>query len=63
MITDNGECGLLYPPGNEEALHLALMQTTVINIEAKRKLTLSYFKSKLSFEAIADKINRIASTL
>jgi glycosyltransferase involved in cell wall biosynthesis len=63
MITDSGKCGILYEPGNETALLSALKQTLKINIEAKRKLTLQYFKSNLSFEAIAQKIQLIAASL
>ncbi|MCQ6959068.1 glycosyltransferase family 4 protein [Mucilaginibacter aquariorum] len=63
MITDNGSCGILYPPGNEQALLSALNQTLYIDIEEKRKLTLTHFKSTLSFEAIAGKISKIAASL
>jgi glycosyltransferase involved in cell wall biosynthesis len=63
MITDNGNCGLLYPAGNEQAMLSALNQTLKMDVEEKRKLTLAYFKNTLSFEAIAGKISKIAASL
>lgn len=63
MITDNGKCGLLYEPGNEDALLAALKQTQHLNIKEKQAASLSYFKSHLSFEAIAQKIQEIADSL
>ena len=63
MITDNGACGILYEPGSEAGLLLALKQTKSIDITEKQKLAIEYFKSNLSFEAIAQKINGIAVNL
>jgi len=63
MITDNGRCGLLYEVANENALLNALMQTQASNIEEKQKNCLAYFKSNLSFEAIATRIQDIAAGL
>lgn len=63
MITDSGKCGILYEPGNGKALLSALRETLKIDVEAKRKLTLQYFKTHLSFEAIAEKIQCIATSL
>lgn len=63
MITDNGRCGLLYKAGNEDALLATLKQTQQIDIPEKRKLSLEYFKSNLSFEAIAGQIEKIAASL
>jgi glycosyltransferase involved in cell wall biosynthesis len=63
MITDNGNCGILYPPGNEQAMLSALNQTLQMDVEAKRQLTLKHFKNTLSFEAIAGKISKIAASL
>jgi glycosyltransferase involved in cell wall biosynthesis len=63
MITDNGRCGILYEPGNEAALLTALIQSQTINLQEKRNTALDYFKSTLSFEAIAEKIHSIASSL
>jgi glycosyltransferase involved in cell wall biosynthesis len=63
MITDNGNCGLLYEAGNPDALLSALMQTKNLDMPAKQKLALAYFKSNLSFEAIAEKIERIVASI
>ncbi|MGN6640522.1 MAG: glycosyltransferase family 4 protein, partial [Mucilaginibacter sp.] len=63
MITNNGKCGLLYEPGNEDALLAALEQTQYIDIKEKQAESLNYFKSNLSFEAIAKKIQAIAGSL
>jgi glycosyltransferase involved in cell wall biosynthesis len=63
MITDNGRCGLLYKPGDMAALLAALMETIQLDIPEKQKASLEYFKSNLSFEAIADKIQAVAASL
>jgi glycosyltransferase involved in cell wall biosynthesis len=63
MITDNGRCGLLYEPGNEDALFSALMQTQQIDVKEKQKASLEYFRENLSFEAIARRIQEIATGL
>jgi len=63
MITDNGRCGLLYEAGNEAALLSALIQTQQMDIAAKQKIALAYFRSNLSFEAIARKMEEVAGSL
>jgi len=63
MITNNGECGLLYSVGNETALLTALLKTKNLNVAEKRDKSLSHFKEKLSFEAIAKQIDAIANSL
>ena len=63
MITDNGRCGLLYEPGNETSLLLALKLTCEIDLRKKQELSLQYFRETLSFEAIAGKIQAIAESL
>lgn len=63
MITDNGRCGLLYEPGNENALLDALKLSCEVNFEEKQKAALAYFRSNLSFGAIAKKIQEIAESL
>jgi len=62
MITDNGRCGLLFEPGDEAELISALKQSEEINIKEKQEISLEYFRSNLSFEAIAQKIEEIART-
>lgn len=63
MITDRGNCGILYEPGNENALFTALLQTGLIDVVQKREKTLAYFTSNLSFEAIAERFQEIAAKL
>jgi len=63
MITDNGKCGLLYEVGNEQALLDSLLSTDTLDRRKKRQLCLQHFEEKLSFEAIADRIQKIAGTL
>ncbi|HWZ03240.1 MAG TPA: glycosyltransferase family 4 protein [Mucilaginibacter sp.] len=63
MMTDEGKCGILYEPGNQEALMAALEQTKHLDIEEKRNRSLIYFKQNLSFEAIAAKIRQVAASL
>lgn len=62
MITDNGKCGVLYEAGNEQALLRAMTATGRIDYQEKRRLCLDYFRSVLSFEAIAKKIHQIAAS-
>jgi glycosyltransferase involved in cell wall biosynthesis len=63
MITDNGRCGLLYEPGNENALLDALKLSCELDLVEKQKVALDYFKSNLSFEAIAKRIQEVATSL
>lgn len=62
MITDDGKIGLLYEAGNEEELLSALIKTRQLNMPEESGKALAYFKSSLSFEAIAKKIQDIAAT-
>jgi glycosyltransferase involved in cell wall biosynthesis len=62
-ITGSGQCGFLYEAGNEKALHSALIQTMQTDVQEKRNKTLEHFKNKLSFEAIAGKIQEVATSL
>lgn len=63
MITDEGKCGLLYEVGNEEALLSALVETGKLDGAEKRELCLEQFSKKLSFEAIASRIQEISKEL
>jgi len=63
MITDNGNCGLLYEAGSQEALLSALNSTKNMDIAAKQNAAMTYFKSNLSFDAIAAKIQAVAEAL
>jgi glycosyltransferase involved in cell wall biosynthesis len=59
----SGNCGILYEPGNEDALYAALIQTITLNKGDQEKNVLHQFKTALSFEAIADKFLQIVSSL
>jgi glycosyltransferase involved in cell wall biosynthesis len=63
MMTDKGECGILYEAGNEEGLLSALIQTKSLDIRLKQKKSITYFRSTLSFTAIAEKIQQVAAYL
>ena len=63
MMTNNGRCGLLFEPGNEHALLNALKLSCELNLPEKQKAALEYFRSNLSFEAIAGRIQEIAESL
>jgi len=63
MITDQGNCGILYEPGNEAELLAALKLTATINKAEKRDKSLTYFDRNLSFGAIASQIEKIAEGL
>jgi glycosyltransferase involved in cell wall biosynthesis len=62
-MTNNAECGLLYEAGNQEALVSCLVQSVDIDKTCERKKTLQQFQQALSFEAIAQNIQRIAVEL
>ncbi|HEY2580715.1 MAG TPA: glycosyltransferase family 4 protein [Mucilaginibacter sp.] len=63
MITDNGNCGLLYEAGNQAALLSALYKSLTLDMKTKKSRSLEYFKSKLSFGTIAKQIEEIALSL
>jgi len=63
MITDDGKIGLLFSPGKEDELLLALSKSQNLDLSAQREKALAYFKSNLSFGAIAQKIQAIAISL
>jgi glycosyltransferase involved in cell wall biosynthesis len=62
-ITDNGNCGLLYEAGNQQALLSALVKSQSMDTSEKRIKTLAWFNQNLSFDAIAYKIQAIADSL
>lgn len=63
MITDGGKIGLLFSPGKQDELLQALSQSQNLDLNAQRKKALAFFKSNLSFKAIAQKIHAVASSL
>lgn len=62
-ITDNGNCGLLYEAGNQQALLSALVKSQTMDKSDKRMKTLAWFNQNLSFDAIARQIDKIATAL
>jgi len=62
-ITGKGNCGLLYEPGNKNALLQALQKTSGMHRLEERQRTLQQFKDELSFDAIARKINSIIASI
>ena len=63
MMTGNGACGLLYPPGDSTALVPALQQITAKDKAVEKQKTLAQFQKELSFQAIANAIHDIAASL
>ena len=61
MMTNNGECGILYEAGNGDALLSALLQTQSINIRDMKTKILDYYTATLSFSSIADKFREIVA--
>jgi len=55
-ITNNGEIGFLYPPGDEDALMGLLHRCLELDLPTHRNRILRYFKERLSSEAIAKNI-------
>lgn len=62
-LTGSGKCGLLYEPGSREQLLAALLQTGQMNWEEESEKTLQQFADELSFEAIAEKIEKVNASL
>ncbi|GAC1311602.1 MAG: glycosyltransferase family 4 protein [Mucilaginibacter sp.] len=62
-ITDNGKCGLLYEPEDQQALLSALVKSQTMDTCERRIKTLAWFNQNLSFDAIAAKIQAIAGSL
>jgi glycosyltransferase involved in cell wall biosynthesis len=62
-ITNNGDCGLLYEPGNANSLMNILVETIALDKEEKREKCLTHFKNELSFEAIGRKFYEVAASL
>ncbi len=55
MMTDNGQIGLLYDAGNEEALFRVLVKSLTFDRENEKRKVIDWFRQELSFEAIARK--------
>lgn len=63
MMTGHGKCGLLFSPGNVDALLAAFIQTLTMNREEERRKTLEQFQSRLSFEAIAKDMEEVIASV
>ena len=59
QFSDKGRCGLLFDPGNLDALHSFLLLTPELDIESESQKVRERFASEFSLEAIAQKINAI----
>ena len=62
-MTGPDKCGLLFEAGNEKNLLATLLKTKGMNIEIERTKVLKQFNEELSFEAIANKVNKVISSL
>jgi glycosyltransferase involved in cell wall biosynthesis len=58
-----GNCGKLYEPGDEAALHAVLLTTNDMNLKKEKAKALQQFNKELSFEAIARKIETVISSI
>jgi glycosyltransferase involved in cell wall biosynthesis len=63
FMTKNGDCALLFEVGNELDLFHQLKLSETLDIEETRKKVLLQFKTNLSSEAIASKIEAISNQL
>jgi glycosyltransferase involved in cell wall biosynthesis len=63
MLTNHGEVGFLYTPGNVDELFEILEETQQLKLAGQREKCLAFFKAHLSFETIGHKIQEIASAL
>jgi len=57
-MTNNGDCGLLFSPGDYKELSQQLNKIESLDIEKLRNKTLSQFEHHLSHQAIASKITK-----
>ncbi len=62
-MTGPGKCGLLYDAGNDKKLLSALLQAINMDIDKEKGRTMRQFNDELSFEAIAQKIEKVITSL
>ena len=62
-MTNGGTCGLLYEAGNEKDLLNRLLQTQKMDLNKEREKVLEQFNKELSFEAIAQRIDKAINAL
>jgi len=58
-MTGQGKCGILYEPGNENALLSALIKTQTMCLEKEKEKVLNQFRKELSFDTIVKKIEQL----
>lgn len=59
MITNYGQFGLLYKPGNPDDLRSTLIKAVENDLVEMRTQVIAHFKDKLSFDAIASGIEQV----
>lgn len=62
-ITGHGQCGLLYPAGNVQALESALGKALKLDLKDEYTKSLLQYNKELSFEVISRKLEQIALSL
>jgi len=60
-MTNQGDVGFLFEPGNHSQLYESLMKIDKNTISVDRKKVLELFKNRLSFQAIARKMKEVYS--
>ncbi|HEX5112943.1 MAG TPA: glycosyltransferase family 4 protein [Saprospiraceae bacterium] len=55
-MTGGGQCGLTFQPSNANELYESFLKSTRINVKQEKEMTLTFFKNRLSFMAIAKTI-------
>jgi len=63
MMTNDCTIGLLYEAGDQQQLFTALVKSEQLDMPAERERALGFFKSTLSFQAIAKRFEEIAEDL
>lgn len=63
MMTNHGQVGFLFEPGNSTELKDALVKSTQVNVEDEQKRVLYQYESTLSFKAISDKMLHVINKL
>jgi glycosyltransferase involved in cell wall biosynthesis len=62
-ITGNGACGILFHPGDDNALLGVLKSAVQMDLVLEEERTITWFNERLCFDAIAQRIGRIAASL
>jgi len=62
-MTRNGNCGMLYEPGNDKELLMTLLKTEELDIQKESEKVLEQFNNELSFQAIRLKIEKVIESI